>query len=146
MKEAGAQVTIIGPQKAVYTGKRCLKVQADKGIEEVKIESFDALIIPGGYSPERMRRSQAMVRFVKEMHDSGKLIAAICHGPWMLASADILRDVHATSFFSIQDDIKNAGANWEDSEVVADKNIITSRMPDDMPAFCRKIIEGLGNE
>ncbi|SRR5690554_5193126 len=143
MKEAGAKVTVIAPEVAVYKGKNGVPSKSDKSIKEVNTSEFDALIIPGGYSPDHMRRSPEMVKFVRQMHDENKIVAAICHGPWMLASAGILKDTQVTSFFSLKDDIINAGGNWIDKEVVNDNNIITSRNPDDLPVFCRTIIESL---
>ena len=143
MEEEGADVVVIGPALETYTGKYGLPGKADKAIEEVESGDYDALIIPGGYSPDHMRRSAAMVRFVKEMDDQGKVVAAICHGGWMLASADVIRSRTVTAFFAIKDDLINAGANWADQEVVKDGNIITSRIPSDLPAFCRTIIEAL---
>jgi protease I len=144
MKEAGAEVTLIGPSKSKYTGKHGLPASADRGIEEVDAKDFDVLIIPGGYSPDHMRRKPEMVQFVKEMYEADKPVAAICHAGWMLASAGILRGKTVTSFFAIRDDLTNAGAEWVDREVVRDGNIITSRNPGDLPAFCRTIIEATG--
>ena len=143
MKEAGAEVVSIGPKKTTYTGKHGIPVEAELSIDSVNADEFKALIIPGGYSPDHMRRSPAMVELVKKMNDAGKLVAAICHGGWMLASAGIIDGRKVTSFFSIKDDLINAGADWVDGEVVKDGNIITSRNPNDLPAFCRKIIETL---
>jgi protease I len=144
MQEAGASVTSIGPEAGSYRGKHGLQGSADKGIKDVSQEDFDGLIIPGGYSPDRMRRSAEMVSFVRDMNSREAMIAAICHGPWMLASAEIVQGRELTSFFSIRDDMVHAGAEWVDREVVTDGNIITSRTPDDLPAFCRAIIEMLG--
>lgn len=144
MKEAGAQVVVVGPKEDTYKGKHGLPAKADKGIQDVKESDFDLLIIPGGYSPDHMRRSPQMVEFVKKMNSKGKPIAAICHGPWMLASADIIKGKRLTSFFSIKDDLIHAGAKWVDEESVIDGNIITSRQPDDLPAFCKAIIEHVG--
>jgi protease I len=143
MKEAGAEVTSIGPRAESFRGKNGLSASADIGIEEASPEDYSALIIPGGYSPDMMRRSKKMVSFVKKIDSQGAAIAAICHGAWMLASAEILEGRKVTSFFSIRDDIVHAGAEWVDEEVVIDGNIITSRNPGDLPAFCRAIIEAL---
>jgi len=104
---------------------------------------FDALIIPGGYAPDRMRRHKAMVDLVRDVFARGKVVAAICHGAWMLVSADVLRGRKATCFFAIKDDLVNAGALYEDREVVRDGNLVTSRKPDDLPAFCRAILQAL---
>jgi protease I len=98
------------------------------------------LIIPGGYAPDRMRRHEAMVALVRQAFAQGKIVAAICHAGWMLCSAGVLEDKQATSFSAIKDDMVNAGADWVDREVVQDGNLITSRTPDDLPAFLRTII------
>ena len=143
MKEEGASVTIIGPQMDTFTGKHGIPAKTDKPITLVTAKEFDALIIPGGYSPDHMRRSPEMIEFVKQMNEQGKIIAAICHAGWMLASAGIINEKSVTSFYSIKDDMVNAGAQWVDEEVVKDGNIITSRNPGDLPAFCRTIIEAM---
>jgi protease I len=143
MKEEGAEVMAIAPKKGEYTGKYGLPARAGASIDTVKAENFGALIIPGGYSPDRMRRSPAMVQFVRDMNARGKVIAAICHAGWMLASAGIARGRRLTSYIAIKDDMVNAGADWVDQEVVMDGNLITSRTPDDLPAYCRTIIAAL---
>ncbi len=143
MKEEGAGVTVVGPRKGSFQGKRGLPAEADLSIEEARSSDFDGLIIPGGYAPDLMRRSRAMVDFVREMHEGGKVIAAICHAGWMLVSAGILKGKKVTGLPAIRDDLVNAGAEWFDREVVRDGNIVTSRRPDDLPAFCRTIIEAL---
>ncbi len=145
MMEEGAKVVVIGPEKATYTGKNGLPAKADKSIEDVSAEVFDALIIPGGYAPDQMRRTPKMIEFVRSIHNQEKVVAAICHAGWMLASADVLDGREVTSFFSIKDDLTNAGARWVDREVVVDRNLITSRHPGDLPAFCRTIIEALAS-
>jgi protease I len=143
MKEAGAEVTVIAPKAGKFTGKHGLPAGADSSVDDVSPNDFDCLIIPGGYSPDHMRRTPAMVDFVKAMHEKKKPVAAICHAGWMLASAGILDGVRLTSFYSIKDDLVHAGAEWVDEEVVNDNNIITSRNPNDLPAFCREIINTL---
>jgi protease I len=143
LMEEGADVTVIGPEAETYQGKHGLVATADEAISSVSASDFDALVIPGGYSPDHMRRHAAMVFFVKDMHEQGKVVAAICHGGWMLASAEILEGRKVTSFFSIKDDLVHAGATWVDQEVVEDKGIITSRNPGDLPAFCRTLIGAL---
>lgn len=143
MQEEGAQVVVIGPKRDNYTGKHGVPAVSDQTIEAVTADEFDAVIIPGGYSPDRMRRVPAMIQFVKDIHVQNKVVAAICHGGWMLASADIVRGKKITGFYSIKDDLVNAGAEWSDQEVVQDGNIITSRTPSDLPAFCRTIISAL---
>ena len=121
-----------------------MKVDAD--VADVHDSDFDAVIVPGGYAPDYMRRTPAMVSFVRAAFDAGKVVAAICHTGWMLCSADVLRGKRATSYFSIRTDMENAGAIWVDEEVVRDGNLITSRQPEDLPAFCREIIGALVRE
>src|SRR4029077_7989662 len=115
-------------------------VQAD----QVKAVEFDAVIVPGGYAPDMMRRHDAMVGLVREAAQQGKVVAAICHAGWMLVSAGILKGRKATSFFSIKDDLIAAGADWQDAEGVVDATLITSRTPNALPAFCRAIVSALG--
>ncbi|MFZ5453337.1 MAG: type 1 glutamine amidotransferase domain-containing protein [Thermodesulfobacteriota bacterium] len=121
-------------------------VEVDKFAPDVKADYFDAVIIPGGYAPDHMRRYPAMVSLVREAAQQDKIVAAICHGGWMLASADVLQDRRVTGFFAIKDDLAHAGATYLDVEVAVDGNIITSRKPEDLPAFCRTIIVALGGE
>jgi protease I len=144
MREAGAEVTVVAPAKgATYKSKFEMPVVSDAAAADVKAADFDAVIIPGGYSPDHMRRTPAMVQFVKDAVAGDKVVASICHGPWMLVSAGALKGKTITSFFSIKDDVVAAGAEWVDREVVRDGNLITSRNPNDLPAFCRTIIAAL---
>jgi protease I len=143
MREAGAEVTIVGTGAPVYSSKYGYEVRADKSAEQVDAADLDAIIIPGGYAPDRMRLHKPMVDLVRETSRRGKVVAAICHGGWMLSSANILRGKKVTGYIAIKDDLVNAGASYEDSEVVRDGNLITSRKPDDLPAFCRAILEAL---
>jgi protease I len=110
---------------------------------DVGAADFDAVIIPGGYSPDHMRRCKAMVDLVTEAARLGKVLAAICHGPWMLCSAHCLKGKKVTGFYAIRDDVENAGGIWEDEPMVRDGNIVTSRTPDDLPAFMVGIFEAL---
>lgn len=145
LREAGAETFVVGSGSAQeYKSKLGYPVEVDVAADDVKAGDIDAVVIPGGYSPDLMRRYPAMVKLVREADEQGKIVAAICHAGWMLASADVLRGKKATSFFAIKDDLINAGADWVDAEVVRDGNLITSRMPSDLPAFCRTIIEALG--
>jgi protease I len=144
LKEAGATVKVVGPEAdATYTGKYGTTIRADAAADAVDMESADGVVIPGGYAPDIMRRHPAMVTIVREGVQSGKLVAAICHAGWMLASAKILKGRRVTSFFAIKDDLIHAGADWVDEAVVVDGNLITSRTPDDLPVFMRAIIAGL---
>lgn len=143
-KEAGAEVTVVAPAKGqTYNSKTGYPAKSDVAADEVDVTKFDAVIVPGGFAPDFMRRTPAMVGVVREAYEKGKIVAAICHAGWILISADLLRNKRATSFFSIKDDMINAGAQYLDQEVVRDGNLITSRLPDDLPAFCREIISAL---
>jgi len=116
--------------------------QVDRTVEDVSVGDYDALVIPGGVgNPDTMRSDENAVRFVREFSESGKPMAVICHGPWMLVEADVVRDRKLTSFGSIKTDVKNAGGNWVDEEVVVDGDLVTSRNPDDIPAFNEKLLE-----
>jgi protease I len=144
LKEAGAEVKVIGAGGAKsYTSKLGYPVTVDVQADQVKAVEFDAVVVPGGYAPDMMRRHPAMVALVRDAAQQGKIVAAICHAGWMLVSAGVLKGRKATSFFSIKDDLIAAGANWVDEEVVVDGNLITSRKPDDLPAFCRTIVQAL---
>ncbi len=145
LKEAGAQVTVVGSGSAdTYKSKAGLSVTVDTTAEKIAVADYDGVVIPGGYAPDHMRRYPAMVGMVKGFAAAGKLVAAICHAGWMLVSADIIRGRTVTSYFSIKDDLVNAGGNWVDKEVVVDGHLVTSRTPDDLPAFMRAIIGVLG--
>ena len=142
--EAGAEVKVVGSGRAdSFNSKHGYPVVPDMSIEDAKVGHFDALVIPGGYSPDHMRRKPAMVAFVREMDKAGKPVAAICHAGWMLISAGIVKGRRATSFFSIRDDMVAAGASYIDEAVVVDGNLITSRSPKDLPLFVPAIIEAL---
>jgi protease I len=143
-REEGAEVKVVGAGGAKsYTSKHGYPVTVDAQADQVKAVEFDAVVVPGGYAPDLMRRHEAMVSLVREATQQGKIVAAICHAGWMLASAGVLKGRKATSFFSIKDDLQAAGADWRDAEVVVDGNLITSRKPDDLPAFCRAIVGAL---
>jgi len=131
LREAGAEVQVIGTGSAeTYGSKHGYPVTVDAAADEVRADDFDAVVIPGGYAPDRMRRYPALLDFVREMDAQGKVVAAICHAAWVPISAAIMKGKRATCFFAIKDDVTNA-------------NLITSRMPDDLPAFCRTIIAAL---
>lgn len=141
LKEAGAEVTVVASAAGkTYEGKYGTPAKADKTPAEISVADYAGIIIPGGYAPDHMRRDQNMVSLVRAFDQQGKVVAAICHAGWMLVSAGILKGRTVTSFFAIKDDLVNAGATWRDNEVVIDRNMITSRTPDDLPAFMRTII------
>ena len=143
MKEEGAQVLVVGPGLGTFTSKYGYPVEADAAATDLTADDLDALIIPGGYAPDHMRRHRSMVDLVREAVGMGKVVAAICHAGWMLASADVLKGRKVTGFFAIRDDLVHAGAQYVDEKVVVDGNLITSRKPHDLPAFCRAIIKAL---
>jgi protease I len=144
LKEAGAQVLVVAPEAGVtYVGSAGIEIQSEAAADQINPADYDGLVIPGGYAPDLMRRHPAMVNLVRAMAADGKVVAAICHAGWMLVSADVLRDKTATAFFAIKDDIVNAGARWVDQEVAVDGNLVTSRKPDDLPAFLQAIIAAL---
>lgn len=146
LREEGAEVVVVGSGRAKeHTGKFGYPVVVDQIAQEVTAEQFDAVIIPGGYAPDHMRRYPAMVSLVRDAAHTGKVVAAICHGGWMLASAEVIRGKTVTSFFAIKDDLVHAGANFVDAEVAIDGNLITSRKPEDLPAFLRAIIAALAS-
>jgi protease I len=147
LREAGAEVSVVAPTAgATYKSKHGLEVKADMSAEDAKAEQFDAVVIPGGFAPDYMRRSEAMVRFVKDASDEGKVVAAICHAGSMLVSAKVLKGKTVTCYKSIKDDVVNAGGNYVDRAVVRDGDLITSRVPDDLPAFCSEIIAALSTK
>ena len=145
LKDAGARVLIVGSgSQETYRGKRGgATVIVDATADKVKAEDFDAIIVPGGYAPDKMRLYQSMIDLVRKAHDLGKVVAAICHGPQLLISAEIVRGRRVTSWPSIAVDLRNAGADWVDAPVVQDGNVITSRKPADIPRFNKAIIEAL---
>ena len=146
LQAAGATAEIVSPQSAKVKGWQHTnwgdELPVDVPLERAKPENYDALLLPGGVmNPDKLRANAAAVRFVKHFVDSGKPIAAICHGPWTLIEAGGVRGRKMTSWPSLQTDLKNAGAQWVDQEVVTDNGLVTSRKPDDIPAFNRKMIE-----
>ncbi len=142
LREAGAEVVTVGATAgATYSSKLGYPCVAAKSYEEVNASDFDGIVVPGGYAPDYIRRHAKANALVADFDRQGKLVAAICHAGWVLCSAlGMLKGRRATSYFSIKDDMINAGAVWEDAEVVVDKNLVTSRRPDDLPAFCRACI------
>ena len=143
LQEAGAAVDILGTGESSYPSKHGYEVTVDYKVDNAVTGNYDGVVIPGGYAPDRMRRHPPMVRFVGEMHEKGNVCAAICHAGWMLISAGIVDGKTCTSYSSIRDDMENAGAEWVDQEVVRDGPLITSRTPEDLPAFCQAIIGAL---
>jgi protease I len=144
LREAGCQVTLVGPEGGqTYPSKLGYPAKSDRGIKDVSSGDFDCIIIPGGFAPDFLRRHEAILKLVSEMAEQGKIIAAICHGPWVLCSTQALKGKRATCFFAIKDDVINAGATYLDAEVIRDGNLITSRKPDDLPAFMTAILQAV---
>lgn len=147
LEEAGAQVVVVGSgTKTSYGSKEHYLMEADVAAGQVSADGFDGLIVPGGFAPDNMRLHPEMVELVRAVHESGKLVAAICHGGWMLVSAGALKGRKATGYLPIRDDVRNAGGEWVDAAVVEDGNVITSRTPVDLPAFGAAIVAYLGRQ
>jgi protease I len=145
LQEAGFKVDLVAAEAGKeYQGKRTYPMVSDKAAKNIKVAEYDLIIIPGGFAPDTMRRNPAMVNIVKEAYQKGKVIGSICHGAWMLAEADIIHGKKVTCFSGIKTDIINAGGKYVDKEVVVDGSLITSRKPDDLPAFMREVLKKLG--
>lgn len=144
LKEEGAEVLIVGTGSSDnYTGKHGYPVRVNTTAERIKSEDIDCVVVPGGYAPDYMRRYPALLKLVRDAFDRGSVVAAICHAGWVLVSAGILKGKRVTCYSAIKDDIINAGAMYIDDEVVRDGNLITSRKPDDLPAFMSVVIKAL---
>ena len=142
VEAAGATAVVVAPEAGTIEGKKGANVDVDLTTAEANAADFDALILPGGTgNADQIRMDEAAVAFVRELTQAGKPVGVICHGGWILTDADALRGVRMTSYPSLKTDLKNAGAEWVDEEVVADKQIISSRTPDDLPAFNKAIVE-----
>ena len=142
--EAGAVVTVAGEKSGVkYEGKNGYPCVADAAIVEMRARDFDGLVVPGGFMPDKLRRDADVLQLVRDFDAAGKLIAAICHGGWIPISAGVYRGVRVTGSLGIKDDLVNAGAVWEDAPVVIDRHFVSSRKPDDLPDFCRGILQVL---
>lgn len=139
--EAGAQVVVAGPEaKRRYSGKHGYPCVSDAAIRDMNAGDFHAVVIPGGFMPDKLRRDAKVLELVREFAASGKLVAAICHGGWIPISAGVYRGVRVTGSPGIKDDLVNAGAQWLDASVVVDRHFVSSRKPDDLPDFCRAIL------
>lgn len=144
LREEGCKVTVVGSgSKKVYKGKYGLSVEVDVNAEEVTAEGYDAILVPGGWAPDKLRRYPEVLKLVKQFFDQGKLLATICHGGWVFISAKVVKGYRMTCVNAIIDDIVNAGGEYVDDEVVIDRNLITSRTPKDLPAYMRAIIKYL---
>ena len=144
LREAGNETVFLAPKAGeVYAGKHGYPVKSDLAVGDAKPEDFDAVVIPGGFAPDYLRRDPAVIAFVRALFAAGKPVAAICHGAWILASAEIVKGKRVTSFSAIRDDVVHAGGIWEDAETVRDGNLITARKPEDLPRFMVVVLEAL---
>jgi len=146
LKEAGAQVEVVAPKAGSIQGfnhhDKGRQVAVDRALDAADPASYDAIVLPGGViNPDQLRLEPKAIEFVRSFAEAGKPIAAICHGPWTLINAEAVEGKRMTSWPSLEADLKNAGAQWVDEEVVVDHGLVTSRKPDDLPAFCAKMIE-----
>ncbi|MGH7531170.1 MAG: type 1 glutamine amidotransferase domain-containing protein [Gemmatimonadales bacterium] len=143
LEEEGARTTVAGIGEKTYQGKRGYPVTVDTQVDQVDASQFDGLVIPGGFAPDQLRRFERVLQLTREIYQAGKPVAFICHAGWVPISAKILKGKRATSVRAIKDDMENAGVVWEDSAVVVDGNLISSRTPADLPQFCRALIAAL---
>lgn len=143
LQEEGAEVDLIGLETGACRGKNGYPAKANKAIDDVRSADYDALIVPGGWMPDKLRRYESVLSFCREFDRDGKVIATICHGPWILISAKMLQGRTLTSTPGIKDDVENAGAAWVDEEAVRDGNLISARRPPDLPAFCKLMIAAM---
>ena len=142
--EAGAKVVVAGPEaKTKYDGKNGYPCVSDAAINDIQAADFDGLVVPGGFMPDKLRRDGRVLELVRDFVDAGKLVAAICHGGWIPISAGVYKGVRVTGSPGIKDDLINVGAIWEDQAVVVDRHFVSSRKPDDLPDFCRGILQVL---
>lgn len=142
LQEAGAEVVVAGPDaNTLYAGKNGYPNVSDVAISDVDASKFDGLVVPGGFMPDKLRRDSLVLEIVRHFHEQQKCLAAVCHGGWIPISAGVYDGVRVTGSPGIKDDLVNAGAIWEDADVVVDQHFVCSRKPDDLPAFCREIIK-----
>jgi protease I len=143
LREEGAHVEIIGTGKSEYTGKHCLKAKPDKTAEQVSAADYDAVVIPGGWAPDKLRRYDAVKSLVRDAYNAKKIIGAICHAGWVPISAGIVKGHRATGSVAIKDDLVNAGATWVDAPAFRDGNFVWGRVVEDIPDFCRELVAAL---
>jgi len=140
LKEAGHTPMIVGKQKREYMSKHRYPIKAGNVFRDISLKSYAGIIIPGGYAPDKLRQYPEALKLVRQFDEKGKLIAAICHAAWVLVSAGVVKGRKMTCYRAIKDDVINAGAKYVDAKVVVDKNMITSRIPPDLPAFMREVL------
>lgn len=146
LEEAGAEVVVAGPESGgKYAGKHGYPCRSDAAIRDMRAADFAGLVVPGGFMPDKLRRDPHVLELVRDFASASKLVAAICHGGWIPISAGVYRGVRVTGSAGIKDDLINAGALWEDAAVVVDRHFVSSRKPDDLPEFCRAILQVMAN-
>ncbi len=145
LQAEGAQVTIVSYQKATFRGKHCLEAAAEALPSEISVDDFDGLVVPGGWAPDKLRRYSEITGLVRAFYEQGKIVASICHGGWVLASAGILQGHKATGSTGIRDDLRHAGAAWVDAPAFRDGNLVWGRVVADIPAFCRELRAALAD-
>jgi len=146
LQEEGAQVTIIGSGRAEhFRGKHCLEARPDVTADQVSADDLDALVVPGGWAPDKLRRFPAVLDLVRSVYEQGKIVGCICHGGWVLVSAGVVRGHRATGSTGIKDDLTNAGAIWVDEPAFRDGNLVWGRVVADIPAFCRELVTAIAN-
>ena len=143
LREEGWQTVVLGTGAAQYKSKHGYPVAAEMKASEARAADFAGVVVPGGWAPDRLRMDDGVLRLVREIDQKGGIVAAICHAGWVLASAGVVKGRKVTAYQAIKDDLVHAGATFVDQEVVRDRNLITSRKPDDLPAFCRELIQAL---
>ena len=143
LREEGYETVVVGTGAPQYASKHGVPIKADAAAARVRSDDFAGVVIPGGWAPDRLRQDPAVLTLVRELFEKRRVVACICHGGWVLASAGVARGRRLTAYHAIRDDLVNAGATFVDQEVVRDGNLITSRRPDDLPAFCREIVRAL---
>ncbi len=144
LQEEGAEVTLVGPKVQTYGSKHGYPARAERAAADVSADDFDAVVIPGGYAPDQMRRHEALLSLVRGIHEKGGVVAFICHAGWVPISAGILKGKRVTGVRAIKDDLVNAGATFVDEPAVVDGNLVSSRTPADLPAFLPAIIKAMG--
>ena len=145
LREEGATVVIVGPRIAEYTGKHCLKANAQVSADAVRAADFDAVVIPGGWAPDKLRRHDSVKTLVRDAYRQGRIVAAICHAGWVPISAGIVKGHRATGSVGIKDDLENAGATWVDAPALRDGNLVWGRVVEDIPDFCRQLVAALSS-
>lgn len=144
LEEAGYQTPIVGTGESIYHGKHGYPCKVDGHLRDYRSADIAGIVVPGGWAPDKLRRDPDILRTVRELNTAGKMIASICHGPWVLISAGILPGRKLTSTVGIRDDVINAGGEWIDQSAVIDKNLVTARVPKDLPDFCKAMLSFLG--